>query len=450
MDYKYLIDLAIILLSTKVLGLLTRRIQMPQVVGALLAGLILGPACLGVLHTSDFITAVSEIGVIVLMFSAGMETDIKELRKCGIASTVIAVMGVIVPLLGGWLLAHFFNKSGDPNTMLQNIFVGVILTATSVSISVETLKELGKLSTHSGNAILGAALIDDVLGIIALTIITSFADSSVSLGMVLLKIGLFFVFCIVVAFVFIKLVRPWMNNYGKDLKRFGIWAFVFCLVMSYCAEHFFGVSDITGAFVAGLILSGTKRTSYIISKFDTLSFMLLSPVFFASVGLKVTIDSMSTSIIVFTLLLTLVAILSKIIGCGVGAKMCGYTNLQSTKIGIGMISRGEVALIVASKGAALGLMVPEFFAPIIIVVVATTIITPIFLKLIYKYQAAHYEDPIVSTPLVERMEEKARLDYLAQKASFDQAKNLAKRERDERINEYNKKYGLDLKSDDFK
>ena len=142
MEYGYLIDLALILLSTKLLGLLTRKIQMPQVVGALLAGLILGPACLGWLHSTDFITSISELGVIVLMFSAGLETDIKELKKCGVASTVIALMGVILPLIGGWVVAYFFNKSGDPNTLLQNIFIGVILTATSVSITVETLKEL--------------------------------------------------------------------------------------------------------------------------------------------------------------------------------------------------------------------------------------------------------------------------------------------------------------------
>ena len=445
MEFGYLFDLAIILLSTKIFGLLTQRVQMPQVVGALLAGIVLGPACLGVLNSNDFVTTISEIGVIVLMFSAGLETDIKELKKCGLASSVIALLGVVVPLLGGWAVAYFFNNS--PDAMLQNIFIGVILTATSVSITVETLKELGKLSTHSGNAILGAALIDDVLGIIALTVITSFADSSVSLVMVLLKILLFFVFCGLIAFVFYKFIRPWLNSFGRDLKRFSIIAFAFCLLMSYIAEHIFGVSDITGAFVAGLILSGTRRTPFMITRFETVSFMLLSPVFFASVGLKVTVDSMSPMILLFTLLLLIVAILSKILGCGAGAKCCGYTNLQAAKIGIGMVSRGEVALIVASKGAALGLMVPEFFAPIVIVVVVTTIITPILLKLIYKYQAVHEE--IAPSTLVTRLSEKHAIEASALRTAFEHADTRQEREREERLKAYNEKYGLNIGKDQF-
>lgn len=449
MEFGYLLDLALILVSTKLLGMLTRKIQMPQVVGALLAGLILGPACLGWLQANDFISLISELGVIVLMFSAGLETDIKELKKCGVASTVIAVLGVVVPLLGGWFIASMFNKSGNANTMLQNIFIGVILTATSVSITVETLKELGKLSTHSGNAILGAALIDDVLGIIALTIITSCADPSISLTVVLFKILAFFAFCGVVAYLFIKFVRPWMNSYRTDLRRFSVLSFVFCLFMAYCAEEWFGVSDITGAFVAGLILSGTKRTPYIISRFDTVSFMLLSPVFFASVGLKVTLNAMSSSILIFTLLILVVAILSKVVGCGLGAKLCGYTNLQSAKIGIGMISRGEVALIVASKGAALGLMVNDFFAPIIIVVVVTTIITPILLKLIYKYQAKHYEDPVYSTTLVHSLSAKHDIEMGALKAAEYHADSKQEKDREARRKKYNEKYGLDVDKDKF-
>ena len=198
--YGFLLDLALILLSTKLLGLLTQRFQLPQVVGALLAGLILGPAVLNVIQETEFIKDTAEIGVIVMMFCAGMETDVNELKHSGKAAFIIALIGVFVPILGGFGLAYFFNQPGviesDASTpiFLQNLFIGVILTATSVSISVETLKELGKLKTRSGNAILGAAIIDDVLGIIALTIISSMADSSVSIWMVLLQILGFFVF----------------------------------------------------------------------------------------------------------------------------------------------------------------------------------------------------------------------------------------------------------------
>lgn len=416
-SYKYLLDIALILISTKILGLLTRRIQLPQVVGALIAGLLLGPACFGVLQETDFIKNIAEIGVIVLMFAAGLETDVQELKKTGLASFIIALLGVIVPLVGGYFVATIYNPITDQQTMLQNIFVGVVLTATSVSITVETLKELGKLSTKTGNAILGAALIDDVLGIIALTVISSFAGSDVSLWVILLKILGFFIFCGVVAFLFIKFVNPWINKYKKDLRRFVILAFAFCLLMSFSAEYFFGVSDITGAFVAGLILSNNKKTSYMLNRFDTVSYVLLSPVFFASVGLKVTFSNMSATVVVLTVLLLVVAVLSKMIGCGLGAKICKYTNLQSVKIGIGMISRGEVALIVATKGMSMGLMKDEFFAPLVLVVVATTIVTPILLKLAYKYQASREADVPMASSLVDKVEERNDLEKITQNAA---------------------------------
>lgn len=387
MEYGYLLSLALILLSTKIFGLVTKRVKLPQVVGALMAGLILGPACLGILKETDFITQVSELGVIVLMFCAGLETDIKELKKTGASSFIIALLGVAVPLLAGWGIASVFNKDsvdGLASPMLQNIFIGIILTATSVSITVETLKEMGRLSSKSGNAILGAAVIDDILGIIALTVITSSADKSVNIGMVLLKILLFFIFAIVVAIAFNFVFNKWSGRSKRDLRRYVIIGFVFCLLMSFCAEHFFGVADITGAFVAGLALSNGPRATYLSNRFDTLSYMLLSPVFFASIGLKVVLPKMSMSIILFAVILLVVAILTKVFGCGLGAKMCKFSNKDSLRIGIGMVSRGEVALIVASKGAAVGLMNEKYFAPIVIMVVVTTIITPILLKFVYK------------------------------------------------------------------
>ena len=226
--YNFLLDLALILLTTKILGLVTRRYNMPQVVGALLAGLLMGPACLNILHETTFIHDAAEIGVVVLMFCAGMETDIDELKKSGKASFVIALLGVLVPLAGGFAVAYFFNKPGiidsdaGASAFLQNIFIGVILTATSVSISVETLKEMGKLKTHSGNAILGAAIIDDILGIIALTIVTSMADSSVSLGMVLLKIVGFFAFALIAGVAFYYGYKKWEELTNRPLHRHAI------------------------------------------------------------------------------------------------------------------------------------------------------------------------------------------------------------------------------------
>lgn len=389
-SYQYLLDIAIILLSTKVLGLLSKKFQMPQVVGALIGGLFLGPAMLGLIKETELIHQIAEIGVIVLMFCAGLETDIKELGKAGKASFIIAVLGVLVPLAGGFGIAYIFNRPGiiesasDTSIFLQNMFIGVIITATSVSITVETLKEIGKLNTRAGNAILGAAIIDDILGIIALTIITSFADSDVNLVIVLLKIAGFFLFSLLFGLLFFYGFKWWTEQYKKDMRRFTIISFVFCLVMSYIAEKYFGVADITGAYIAGLIISNSQRNHYIASRFDTLSYIFLSPIFFASVGLKVVLPEMSWNIILFAIILAVVASLTKMIGCGFGAKMCGYTNRETVQIGMGMISRGEVALIVASKGAAVGLMSSTFLGPVIVVVVATTIIAPILLKLSFR------------------------------------------------------------------
>lgn len=393
-EYGYLLSIAIILLSTKLLGLISKKIKLPQVVGALVAGLLIGPACLKIVPSSELITQLSEIGVIVLMFEAGLETDINELKKSGLASFVIAVLGVVVPLALGFILFKPFNVQPDVDStkvFYENLFMGLILTATSVSITVETLKELGKLSTKAGNAILGAALIDDILGIVALTLITSLAPSDdpnivkPSVGIVLLKIVLFFILAILISIAFHKIFVKWTESSDKDLRRHVITSFVFCLFMSFAAEYFFGVADITGAFVAGVAISGTKRIHYITNRFETLSYLLLSPIFFASIGLKVELSSMSGTIILFTILLTLVALISKVAGCGLGAKACKFTNKESVQIGVGMISRGEVALIIANKGASMGLIDTEkYFAPVVIMVVVTTVITPILLKLVFK------------------------------------------------------------------
>ena len=386
---SFLLYLALILLCTKFLGLVTRRAHMPQVVGALLAGLILGPGILNIIPQTEYLTQTAEIGVVILMFCAGMETDVKELKKCGKAAMIIAFIGVVVPLAGGFATAWFFNRPGmiesnaDTSLVLQNIFIGVILTATSVSITVETLKELGKLKTTAGNTILGAAVIDDILGIIALTIITSMADDSVQIGFVILKIIAFFLFAAIAGFGFYKLYHKWCLRSEKGLQRHTIIAFVFCLVMSYIAERFFGVADITGAYIAGIILSMTEKEPYLSCRFNTLSYIYLSPIFFASIGLKVVLPEMSGAIIAFAVALTLVAMITKLTGCGLGAKICHYTNREAIQIGIGMISRGEVALIIASKGTALGLMPSILMGPIIIVVVITTTITPILLKPVF-------------------------------------------------------------------
>lgn len=397
--YHYLLDIAFILFGTKVFGVLFQKLKMPQVVGALLAGIIIGPAVLGIVKGSDYITVMSEVGVIVLMFLAGMEADIDELKKAGFASFIIALLGVIVPLIGGYAIYAVYNPilNGDTDAhlqMLQNIFMGVVLTATSVSISVETLKEMGKLNSRAGNAILGAAIIDDILGIIVLAIVSGIAKSDTSagsgtlggVGLVLLKIVGFFAFSIVIGLLFRTFFKNWTDRTEKNHRRYVIICFAFCLFMAYISEAVFDVADITGAFIAGLMLTGVSKRMYIVARCETMSYGLLSPIFFASIGLKITRPDMNLNLIVFTVLLFAVAVLTKVIGCFIGARFCKYSKREAVEISAGMISRGEVALIVANKGLSSGLLPESVMAPVVIVVVLTTIVAPILLKLAFTYR----------------------------------------------------------------
>ena len=396
-SYSYLLVLAAILLTTKLLGLFSRWVRLPQVLGALVAGVILGPVVNAIVGWStgdgffsqaagsdQLFGMLSELGVIVLMFGAGLETDVQEMKKCGKASLIIAVIGVVTPLIFGAGASYFFID--DPNSqekLLKSIFIGVVLTATSVSITVETLKELGKLNTPASNAILGAAIIDDVLGIIALTIITSFKSKDVNIWFVLIKIVLFFIFAAILGFIMLKIYK-WMNKHtSRDSRRHVIIAFAYCLVSSFVAEVFFGIADITGAYVAGLVLSMTNRKRYLVNRFSTLSYMLLSPIFFACIGLTIEMPELTVSLLVFAILITIVAVATKLFGCALGGKICGYSTKECFQIGAGMISRGEVALIVAKKGESCGLMDPKLFGPLVIVVVLTTIIAPIILKILF-------------------------------------------------------------------
>ena len=397
-SYDFLLFVAIILLSTKIFSLLSQKVNMPQVVGALLVGVLLGPSCLNILHETDFLTKSAEIGVIFLMFLAGLDTDFDDLKATGKSSVIIAFVGVLIPLGSGFLTYYLFFHGQRPDTMifLESAFVGIVLTATSVSITVETLREMGKLKGKMGTSILGAAIIDDILGIIALTVITSFTVPGVEIMVVLLKILLFFVFIAVCGFFVFRLFRKLEIVYGTK-RRVAIYAVAFCLLLSYISEVYFGVADITGAYFAGLILCNVTETkSYIASKINITSYMFFTPIFFASIGIKTVITGMSQELILFTLALLIVAILSKIVGCGLGAKICGFSNMDSLVIGVGMISRGEVALIVAQKGEQAGLISPTLFPAIVLVVIVTTLITPILLKAVVYMKEQKQVDAIVA------------------------------------------------------
>lgn len=379
-NYLFFLSIAIIMLTTKILGDMTNKVNMPQVVGALFAGIIIGPSCLGLIEETDFIAKTAEIGVVLLMFTAGLDTDMQQLKKNSVACFVIAAIGVLVPLIGGTACYYFYFEEGltDYDSILKAVFIGVVLTATSVSITVEALREMGKLDGKVGNAILGAAVIDDIMGIIVLTVVISLKDESVSIVAILLKILLYAALMIMIAYICKSFKNVIDANKGK--RRITTYVVASCFIVAFASEAYFGIADITGAYLLGLFLSQHEIKHEIAKKVSSPSYLFFSPIFFASVGLKVSLDGFNSQLLTFSLLLLLVAILTKIIGCGIGAKLCGFDKKESIQVGVGMISRGEVALIVAQKGYDIGLIDANMFPPIVIVVIATTVITPIVLK----------------------------------------------------------------------
>lgn len=382
--YAVFKDLAIIIIAAKFFAIVARKCKAPQVVGEIIAGLIIGPCFLGFVQQTDFLLQMAEIGVILLMFSAGLDTDLKELMKTGPIAFLIACCGVFVPLVCGTILyMGFYGVApwGSEN-FYKAVFIGVILTATSVSITVQSLKEMGKLKGRVGTIILSSAIIDDIIGIIVLTFVIGFKNPDAKPFMVVANTVLFFVFSIVVGFISYKIFKKVDNRYPHT-RRIPIAGLAFCLAMAYIAEKYFGIADITGAYVAGIILCSVKDSDYIAEKMDINSYMLFGPVFFASIGLKTNIDNMDMSIFLFAVAFVIVGLLSKIIGCGLMAKICKFNNSDALKIGVGMMTRGEVALIVSQKGLSVGLMTPVYFTAVIFLIIVSSISTPIILKLLY-------------------------------------------------------------------
>lgn len=352
-------------------------------VGEIVAGLIIGPSILGLVQQTDFLVQMAEIGVVLLMFSAGLETDLKELMKTGPIALLIACCGVFVPLVGGTLLYMGFYGAapwGSEN-FYKAVFIGVIMTATSVSITVESLREMGKLKGKVGTTILSAAIIDDVIGIIVLTFVIGFKNPESNPGKVVVSTILFFIFAFVVGLLFYKLFA-YLDNKYPHTRRIPIMSLALCFFFAYAAENFFGIADITGAYVAGIVLCSVRDSKYIEEKMEVNSYILFGPVFFASIGLKTNID-IDGGILLFSLGFVIVALITKIIGCGLMAKICRFNNMDSLKIGVGMMTRGEVALIVAQKGLSVGLLTSVYFTAVILLIIVSSISTPIILKILY-------------------------------------------------------------------
>ncbi|MCI6355605.1 MAG: cation:proton antiporter [Gemmiger formicilis] len=383
--YSVFRDLAIIILSAKFFALFARKCKAPQVVGEIIAGLIIGPCLLNLVQTSDAISIFAEIGVVLLMFSTGLGTNLKELMRAGPIATLIACVGVFVPLVGGTLLYsafYGFAAVGSPE-FYRALFIGTIMTATSVSITVATLQELGHLKSFLGTTIVSAAVIDDVIGIIVLTcVLGASSGEGTGIGGVLIQTVLFFLVAIGVGVV-IHFVMKWLDKRNPHTQRITIVSMAFCFAMAYIAEQYFGIADITGAYIAGIVLCAMDDAPYVERRVDISNYVIFAPVFFASIGLKTDISGLTPEILLFCICFVIVALLTKIIGCGLAAKICRFNWGDSLKVGVGMMTRGEVALIVAQKGLEVGVVDPVYFTAVILLIVVSSVATPLVLKALF-------------------------------------------------------------------
>lgn len=383
-SYQIFSSLAIIIVAAKICGILAAKLKAPQVVGEIIAGLLIGPSVLGLVQQTEFLSQMAEIGVVLLMFFAGLETNLKDLVKTGPKAFLIACAGVFVPLLGGYFLySCFYGFSAVGSDQFYTaVFIGVIMTATSVSITVATLQEMGHLKDSVGTAILSAAIIDDVIGIIVLTFVIGFKNPESSPIRVMGNTVLFFAMALVAGVIGYRIFK-YLDQRYPHTRRIPIFGLVLCFAMAYMAEKYFGIADITGAYVAGIILCNIRDSGYIARKVDISAYMIFGPVFFASIGIKTSINAMSGTFLLFAIGFVAVALVTKIIGCGLMSRLLGFQKRDSLKIGVGMMTRGEVALIVSQKGLAVGMIDSVYFTAVILLILVSSVVTPIVLKILY-------------------------------------------------------------------
>jgi monovalent cation:proton antiporter-2 (CPA2) family protein len=365
-------ELALILAASKIAGNISVRLGQPSVLGELLVGMLLGPSVLGLIHHSGILEEISEIGVILLMFMAGIETDLKEFMRSGKAATLVAVGGILVPLVGGYFLGEALGLSSR-----QSWFIGLLLSATSVSISVQTLKEMDRLQSREGTAILGAAVLDDILVMLALAFFMSMIGGKVDFRTIVFAKVLFFAGSILAAWK----VVPWIMNKLALLKVTEpviSAALIICFLYAYLAD-LAGVSAIIGAYMAGVAVGVTDFKREVSEKAETISYSIFVPVFFTSVGLTAQFNGIGGSLWLL-IILSIFAIFTKFIGASGGAKAAGFSWRGALGIGAAMVSRGEVAFILADIGLKHQLISQELFTVLVVVVLITTIATPPMMK----------------------------------------------------------------------
>lgn len=391
---QVLVLLAIIIVASKGAGALSKRIGQPAVLGELLVGLLLGPTLLNMMHWSIFTQSeilehltkyLAELGVIFLMFMAGLETDLKEMKRVGLAATTGATGGVIVPFVAGALISRYYGHY----EWFPSIFIGTVLTATSVSISAQTLLELGQLRSKEGTTILGAAVVDDVMGIIVLSIVVAMhaAGSGAAadpLWWVCVKMVAYFVIAVFLGQKAIPNLIRWAGRWPGSETGFAM-AIVLALVYAWSAEAIGQVAAITGAYTLGVMISEQHDLKHqVTEKVSILAYGFFVPVFFVSIGLEADAVRALQANPWLALWIVVASIIGKIIGSGIGVKVVGFNMDESIKVGIGMISRGEVALIVANIGLAAKVINNEIFSIMVLMTLVTTLVTPILLRMVFK------------------------------------------------------------------
>lgn len=394
--YSVLLPLALILLFSKILTKFCERLKLPAVVGMLVTGLLIGVFNLILPNIVISETAAqglgffAKIGVVLIMFNTGLETDLKQIKSVGVPSVFITLAGVVIPMGLGFVVVTLLN-GGFANlsqNLTENLFYGVILTATSVSVTVATLKEINKLTSKIGNTIVAAAILDDIIGIIVLSFIISLGGNAGGVATespvaVIIKTILFFVaailFGIVVRFIFNKIEKKFFHH-----RMIPILSLAVCFFFAYAGEKFFGVADITGAYIAGIILSKNPEHDYIERRSDIISYMIFTPVFFANIGISCNLGTIDPSFVLLGVCFIAAGMLGKLFGCGLAARACGYGLRDSFRVGIGMMARAEVALVCAQKGVDTGIISSNIMPFIVILIIITSLMTPICLRLSYK------------------------------------------------------------------
>jgi Kef-type K+ transport system membrane component KefB len=385
---QLLLLIGIVIFAAKAGGLVSARLGQPAVLGELLVGVALGPTLIDLLHqpafadSGELVVELGGLGVIFLMFIAGLEVDLDEMLKSGRVAILAGTIGVLLPLLLGTVTALLFRYS-----LPGSIFIGLILTATSVSISAQTLLELGYLSSKEGLALLGAAVIDDVLGILLLSLFLAFTQPSggadtLAIGAVVGRMVIFFLLAIAIGLLFIPRAVKWVDDLPISE---GVIAFVVVVTLLYAwaAEAFGQVAAITGAFIAGALFARTTLRRPIADGMHTLTYAFFVPIFLISIGLRTNARTLGTDGLLFASAIIAIAIVAKIIGCWLGARMAGFSTQEALRVGVGMISRGEVGLIIAAIGLNDGQIDEMIYSTMVVMVIVTTLVTPLLLRRVF-------------------------------------------------------------------